>query len=263
MWTTSAQEAAWLADEIFDLVDSGEHSPRDVAVLVRVRFRFAPVARGSRGPRSFRSRWSGSVACCPCQRWPTLVAVLEVLDEPTANASLLRLLTGPRWRIGPRDLALLGRRAADLVRARPGETSEEVTVDPAVIAERALEDAVAGVDPAEVASLSEALERPGGAAYSAAARDRFARLSAELADLRRHLGEPLLDLLRRVLATTGIDVESRGPDGSWRSSTTRRPSRISTGTRACARSSRSSRRRRSSTGDSTRPRPHLPTASSS
>ena len=66
---------------------------------------------------------------------------------------------------------------------------------------------MAGVDPAEVVSLTEALERPGGAAYSPEARERFARLDAELRDLRRHVGDPLLDLLHRVLATTGLDVE--------------------------------------------------------
>ena len=44
-----------------------------------------------------------------------VIAVLEVLDDACANAALVRLLVGPRWRIGARDLALLGRRAADLV----------------------------------------------------------------------------------------------------------------------------------------------------
>ena len=212
LWPTSSQEVAWIADEVFDLVDSGEHSPRDVAVLVRVRTDFAALHAALVG-RGLPVEVVGLGGLLSLPEVADLVAVLEVLDEPTANASLLRLLTGPRWRIGPRDLALLGRRAAELVRARPGDGADEVTVDPAVIAERALEDAVAGVDPAEVASLSEAIERPGGAAYSAEARTRFARLAAELADLRRHLGEPLLDLLRRALATTGIDVESRGSDG--------------------------------------------------
>jgi DNA helicase-2/ATP-dependent DNA helicase PcrA len=45
--------------------------------------------------------------------------VLEVLHDVNANAALLRVLTGPRWRIGPRDLALLGRRARSLA-DRPG-----------------------------------------------------------------------------------------------------------------------------------------------
>src|SRR5262249_26950025 len=45
-----------------------------------------------------------------------VVATLRVLHDPTASGSLARLLTGPRWRIGPRDLVALGRRARDLAR---------------------------------------------------------------------------------------------------------------------------------------------------
>jgi DNA helicase-2/ATP-dependent DNA helicase PcrA len=45
-----------------------------------------------------------------------VVATLRVLYDPTASSSLARLLTGPRWRIGPRDLVALGRRARDLIR---------------------------------------------------------------------------------------------------------------------------------------------------
>ena len=56
-----------------------------------------------------------------CPRSPTWSRSSRCSTTPTANPSLLRLLTGPRWRIGPRDLALLGRRAAELVRARPGD----------------------------------------------------------------------------------------------------------------------------------------------
>ena len=39
------------------------------------------------------------------------------------------------------------------------------------------------------------------------ALERFARLSAELAWLRRHSDEPVLDLTRRVITTIGLDVE--------------------------------------------------------
>ena len=35
-------------------------------------------------------------------------ATLEVLADPTANPAQVRLLSGPRWRIGIRDLRLLG-----------------------------------------------------------------------------------------------------------------------------------------------------------
>ncbi len=127
-----------------------------------------------------------------------VVATLEVLHDVTANAALLQLLTGPRWNIGPRDLALLGRRARELA-ARPDERAGSLA--------DALEAAVAGTDPADVASLLEALQSPGGRAFSAEARRRFSLLSQELRHLRRQVGAPLLDLVRRVIDVTGIDVE--------------------------------------------------------
>ncbi len=131
-----------------------------------------------------------------------VVAILTLLHDLTANAELLTLLTGPRWAIGPRDLALLGRRARELAGAPSAADRDQ---------ERTLSDdlaaAVTGADPTEVLSLSDALDDPGEAGYSAEARDRFARLSAELRRLRGHVGEPILDLVRRIVDTTGIDVE--------------------------------------------------------
>ena len=43
-----------------------------------------------------------------------VVSTLALLQDLTANADLLNLLNGPRWAIGPRDLALLGERARAL-----------------------------------------------------------------------------------------------------------------------------------------------------
>uniref|UniRef100_UPI0015F040B2 3'-5' exonuclease n=1 Tax=Streptomyces sp. WELS2 TaxID=2749435 RepID=UPI0015F040B2 len=74
------------------------------------------------------------------------------------------------------------------------------------------------VDPAEVISLADALdtflETPAdgygdddGLPFSADARVRFAHLAAELRDLRRSLSDPLMDVLHRVLAVTGLEVE--------------------------------------------------------
>ena len=40
-----------------------------------------------------------------------VVCTLRVLHDAGASDALARLLTGPRWRIGPRDLVALGRRA--------------------------------------------------------------------------------------------------------------------------------------------------------
>ncbi len=127
-----------------------------------------------------------------------VVATLEVLHDVTANAALLTLLTGPRWAIGPRDLALLGSRAKLLARADEAEST-------GIGAALAL--AVTGTDPTDVVSLPEALEDPGDLPYSPAGRERFGQLARELRSLRRYVGEPLLDLVRRVIDVTGLDVE--------------------------------------------------------
>lgn len=132
-----------------------------------------------------------------------IVSTLEVLSDVTANAALLTLLSGPRWAIGARDLALLGRRARALAR-------DDGHAEPAVgrlDVGQALAEAVSGVDPADLVSLVEALSDPGGLPYSAQARSRFAMLCREIESLRRHVGEPLLDLVRRVVDVSGLEVE--------------------------------------------------------
>jgi DNA helicase-2/ATP-dependent DNA helicase PcrA len=129
-----------------------------------------------------------------------VVATLTLIQDVTANAALLTLLAGPRWAIGPRDLALLGRRARGLAGGQRG--GQEF----AGVSEQ-LEAAVEGADPTEIASLCDALEDPGDLGYSPDAKDRFGLLADELRRLRSAIGEPILDLVRRIVDTTGIDVE--------------------------------------------------------
>lgn len=134
-----------------------------------------------------------------------VLSVLALLHDVTANPALLRLLTGPRWRIGPRDLALLGRRASRLGGRVRGSGSDAETADEALA--RELAEAVTGVDPVDVVSLLEAVEDPGDSLYSSEARERFAEVAALLRGLRKHLGEPLVDLARRVVTHMDLDVE--------------------------------------------------------
>ena len=61
----------------------------------------------------------------PRDKKTDVVATLTVLVDPTAGDALGRLLTGARWRLGPRDLAALESRARALVRARrPARTDD-------------------------------------------------------------------------------------------------------------------------------------------
>ncbi|MCF6523482.1 ATP-dependent DNA helicase [Streptomyces sp. JJ36] len=200
---THAEELEWLADSVAHLVRTGT-PPGEVAVLCRTAGDFAELQRVLVA-REVPVEVVGLSGLLHLPEVADLVAMCEVLQDPTANAPLVRLLTGPRWRVGPRDLALLGRRARLLVRRE--ETADD---DP----ERRLAAAVEGVDPAEVISLADALDtflesegHDDELPFSAEARVRFARLATEIRELRRSLGDPLMDVLHRVLAATGLEVE--------------------------------------------------------
>ncbi|MFD5591755.1 UvrD-helicase domain-containing protein [Streptomyces griseorubiginosus] len=205
---THAEEIDWLADSIAHLVRTGKE-PGEIAVLCRTATDFAEI-QGALVERDVPVEVVGLSGLLHLPEVADLVAVCEVLQDPGANAALVRLLTGPRWRIGPRDLALLGRRARRLVSYARVDADD----DP----DRRLAAAVEGVDPAEVISLADALETfletplhsdedDDGLPFSPDARVRFARLAAELRDLRRSLADPLMDVLHRVLAVTGLEVE--------------------------------------------------------
>ncbi|MFB7501659.1 UvrD-helicase domain-containing protein [Streptomyces sp. NPDC056161] len=205
---THGEEMAWLADSIAHLVRTGK-APGEIAVLCRTAADFAQI-QGALVARDIPVEVVGLSGLLHLPEVADLVAVCEVLQDPGANASLVRLLTGPRWRIGARDLALLGRRARLLV----SHARVDADDDP----DRRLAEAVEGIDPSEVISLADALdtflESPmdgdgtdDGLPFSADARVRFARLAAELRELRRSLSDPLMDVLHRVLAVTGLEVE--------------------------------------------------------
>ncbi|MCA1223501.1 ATP-dependent helicase, partial [Streptomyces sp. 8L] len=202
---THAEEVEWLADSIAHLVRTGK-APGEIAVLCRTAGDFATI-QGALVARDVPVEVVGLSGLVHLPEVADLVAVCEVLQDPGANASLVRLLTGPRWRVGPRDLALLGRRARLLVRTASAGDGEDAQ------ARRAA--AVEGTDPAEIVSLADALDTfvdgagvpDDGLPFSSAARVRFARLAQELRELRRSLADPLMDVLHRVLATTGLEVE--------------------------------------------------------
>lgn len=187
---THTEEIDWLADSIAHLVRTGK-APGEIAVLCRTAGDF-PEIQAALVARDIPVEVVGLSGLLHLPEVADLVAVCEVLQDPGANASLVRLLTGPRWRIGPRDLALLGRRARLLVHHAAHADDEDFDPD------RRLAEAVEGIDPAEVISLADALDtflessgtQDDGLPFSTDARIRFARLATELRDLRRSLADP-------------------------------------------------------------------------
>ncbi|MBS2963673.1 ATP-dependent helicase [Actinocrinis puniceicyclus] len=197
-----AEEVRWLADRIQEL--DGAVPWSQIAVLVRKGAQIPELYAELHG-RGVPVEVVGLSGLLDLPEVADLVAMLDVLDDPIANASTVRLLTGPRWRIGPRDLALLGRRARELVRPL------------AAAGASALDLVAANSDPTDVVSLSDALADPGDQLpYSAQARRRFAQFAAEIRRLRRGLSEPVLDVLHRILQETGLDVELAASPAAFR-----------------------------------------------
>ncbi len=203
-----ASEATWVAAQVTAALAELPPSPGETwsraAVLCRKRSMF-PRLREAFEALDVPVEVVGLGGLLDVPEVADVLATLRVLDDPTADAALLRLLTGPRWRIGPRDLAVLGRRARALVRrgAPPDDPVEAV---------------VLGVDESQVGSLVDALDDlpPAGDRdpLSSAGRRRLEALQGELRALRRRLDQPLPDLVGDVERTLGLDIEVSARPGT-------------------------------------------------
>ncbi len=193
-------EAAWVAGQVRDGVRAlpapapgGPHWSR-AAVLCRKRSMF-PALREALEQLGVPVEVVGLGGLLDVPEVADLVATLRVIDDPAADAALLRLLTGPRWRIGPRDLARLGRQARDLARG-PGRRAE----DP-------IAAVVLGSDDGAAGSLVDALDELPADGLSDDGRARLTALRDELRALRRRADQPLPELVADVERTLLLDVE--------------------------------------------------------
>ncbi|BBY32555.1 ATP-dependent DNA helicase [Mycolicibacter minnesotensis] len=192
-------EVEWVADSLQQCYQRSEAdglAPPTAAVLVRRNADSAALAAAIRA-RGVPVEVVGLAGLLSVPEVADLVAMLRLIQEPTAGAAALRVLTGPRWRLGAADLAALWRRAAEL--ARPHAPSA-----PASAAEIA---AAAGPD-SDTACLADALADPGAAErYSEPGYRRIVALAEELTVLRGHLWHPLPDLVAEVRRVLGLDCE--------------------------------------------------------
>lgn len=149
-----------------------------------------------------------------------LISMLRVIAEPAANSAWIRLLTGPRWRIGNRDLAVIGKRASKLAyNARVGDERS---------LQAALDAAIAGSDVVEATAYGDAIAdivEKGSAELSREALERITNLNNEINYLRTQSGDPLKHFVYRVASVSGLLIESiaevsrikRGMDSNLRS----------------------------------------------
>lgn len=200
-------EREWIADQLHERYRRARAagvSPPTAAVLVRRNADAAPVADALRA-RGIPVEVVGLAGLLSVPEVADLVAMLRLVADPTAGAAAMRVLTGPRWRLGGRDVAALWRRAVTLAGGRPGGTPS-----PEAIARAAGPDS-------DAPCLADAISDPGPAAsYSPNGYRRITALAAELGALRGHLGNALPDLVAEVRRALGVDCEVRAASGAAR-----------------------------------------------
>lgn len=198
VFETHLDELAWLAAEVRATHESGVPWG-EVAVLSRDNQHAEAVFDALTGA-GIPVEIVGLSGLVRLPEVATVVATLKLVQDVTDNASLLTLLAGPRWSIGLRDLRLLAERALEIA-GRGGRPIEAGSLHDQLVA------VADGIDPAEIPCLDDALADPGEGPFSPEALERFALLRDELRQLRSAVGEPLLDLVRRIVDVTGVDVE--------------------------------------------------------
>ncbi|MSW38634.1 MAG: AAA family ATPase, partial [Actinobacteria bacterium] len=199
VFSTFPEEIDWIASRIAQL--GTDHKWNECAVLVREKKNVdLIVERLEAVGVPVQVADAASLFAMPEVR--EVLSYLQVLADPCANPSLVRILQGPRWAIGARDLAILGKHGAFLSNDRPDLTGLSIDAQ--------LEHIVSGVDRADRVSLLDALELSDDPtfSYSDEARLRMKLLAAELRELRRHLGESTVDIINRIIRVTGLGVEA-------------------------------------------------------
>ena len=203
-------EREWVADHIAEAYrearDAGAPVPT-AAVLVRRNFDSAPMADALTA-RGVPVEVVGLAGLLGVTEVADVVAMLHLVADPAAGAAAMRVLTGPRWRLGGRDISALWRRAVALDYVG-GETDRTSTDQ--IVADAAPD--------ADTACLADAISDPGAAdAYSAEGHRRITALGRELMGLRAHLTHPLPDLVAEVRRVLGVDAEARAarpPSAVW------------------------------------------------
>lgn len=194
-----AAEREWLAERLARIRDEArafDRPPPTAAILVRRNADAAQIAEVLTA-RGIPVEVVGLAGLLAVPEVADVVAMLRLVADPTAGSAAIRILTGPRWRLGGRDIAALWRRAVELespagLSGSHGQAGSGWACD------------------AEAPCLADAICDPGPAArYSPAGHQRIVALGRELSALRAHLTCPLPDLVGEVRRTLGIDAEAR------------------------------------------------------
>ena len=195
------EETVWVCDQIEQQIKSGV-APKDIAILLRVAEYGADYVAELES-RNIPVQVANAEVLIHLPAVRDVLCFLELSANPTANTALVRLLSGPKWRIGGRDLALLGQDARKLAKS-------DYQAEKALPMHLQLQKAVGSTDSADQVCLLDALELVSESKlpYSDQARIRMTEAAALLRQIRKYVGDSALDAITRIIRDTGIGVEA-------------------------------------------------------
>lgn len=172
VWQTWPEEVAWIAEEIISAKDRGEVANwSDIAVLTRKNAEIIAIYEAL-SDQDVPVEIVGLAGLLSLPEINEVVATLRLINDVTCDPAAVQLLSGPRWRIGAKDLAALGRREKGRC-------------------------------------LMDALANPQDLPLSITATNRIKLFLAEYNRLSSQRDEPVLDLTQRVIKTLGLATEMR------------------------------------------------------
>jgi DNA helicase-2/ATP-dependent DNA helicase PcrA len=211
----------------FERDDQGDRLRPTIAVLCRGRKQFEPIRRElERHGIPVQIVGLGGLLRTP--EIVEMLAVLRVLGDPDRSDSMLRLLAGARWRLGPADLMALGDWSRQLARSREaaatraGDRSAAAPHGPDGGQDAgAGQDTVIQHDAAESGSLVEAVDHlppadwqsHAGRSLTAQGRERLQRVRDELRRLRDYVGDDLGTIIGEVERSILLDIEVAAKPG--------------------------------------------------
>jgi DNA helicase-2/ATP-dependent DNA helicase PcrA len=199
-------EKHWFAPERLADADS----PQTFAVLVRSRKYISEIEQALRD-KKIPVEVVGLGGLIHVPEVADILALLRTLTFPDNGSSLMRLLTGPRLAIGPKDLAALGKFSRSLIENFDQSLSKTVG--------KIMETPNADVMDAEefaVGSAIEALEvfeKAPREKFSEVGYERLLKFSKELRELRRYLNGSITDAIMEAERFLFLDTEVMVRDG--------------------------------------------------
>jgi DNA helicase-2/ATP-dependent DNA helicase PcrA len=203
MLETIADEAATIARWFAERLPEGtEHT---AAILFRARRDmdfFAEVLR----EHGVRAHVLGIGGLLSTPEVADVVSVLRVVHDPAAGTELIRLLTGGRWRIGPRDLQALAGVARELASHDWAQRAVSDELKARIKASVAAEDTSSLVDALDFVATAPVGHR-WLAGFSDDGLSRLREAGRQFAWFRSRAGLPLLDFVRLIEQELLLDIE--------------------------------------------------------